>query len=33
MREAGLIKALPTRIIEENTDWHFFNALKRELKA
>jgi NitT/TauT family transport system substrate-binding protein len=33
MREAGLIKALPSRIIEENTDWHFFNELKRELKA
>jgi NitT/TauT family transport system substrate-binding protein len=31
--EAGLIKATPTKIMAENTDWHFFDELKRELKA
>jgi NitT/TauT family transport system substrate-binding protein len=33
LREAGLIKALPNRIIDYNTDWRFFDELKRELKA
>ena len=33
LREAGLIKMPPNRIIEGNTDWRFFNELKRELKA
>ena len=33
LREAGLIKSSPTRIIPEGTDWRFFNELKRELKA
>jgi len=28
-----LIKTIPTKIIAENTDWRFFNELKRELKA
>ena len=31
--EAGLIKATPTKIMAENTDWHFFDELKHELKA
>jgi NitT/TauT family transport system substrate-binding protein len=31
--EAGLIKATPSKIMAENTDWHFFDELKRELKA
>jgi len=33
MREAGLIKATPQKIIAEGTDWRFLNELKRELKA
>jgi NitT/TauT family transport system substrate-binding protein len=33
MREAGLIKLTPKKIIAENTDWHFLDELKRELKA
>jgi NitT/TauT family transport system substrate-binding protein len=33
LREAGFIKANPQKIIAENTDWSFFNELKRELKA
>jgi NitT/TauT family transport system substrate-binding protein len=31
--ETGLIKTNPKKIIAENTDWRFFNELKRELKA
>jgi len=31
--ELGLIKSTPQKIIAENTDWRFFNELKRELKA
>jgi NitT/TauT family transport system substrate-binding protein len=33
LHEAGLIKATPNQIMAENTDWHFFDELKRELKA
>jgi NitT/TauT family transport system substrate-binding protein len=33
LHDAGLIKSTPQKIIAENTDWHFFNELKRELKA
>jgi NitT/TauT family transport system substrate-binding protein len=33
LHEAGLVKATPTKIMAENTDWHFFDELKRELKA
>jgi NitT/TauT family transport system substrate-binding protein len=33
LRDAGLIKTNPKKIIAENTDWRFFNELKRELKA
>jgi NitT/TauT family transport system substrate-binding protein len=33
LREAGLIKSTPQKIITENTDWRFLNELKRELKA
>jgi NitT/TauT family transport system substrate-binding protein len=32
LREAGMIKSIPTRIIAQGTDWRFFNDLKRELK-
>jgi NitT/TauT family transport system substrate-binding protein len=31
--EIGAIKTTPQQIIAENTDWRFFNELKRELKA
>jgi len=33
LHEAGLIKSTPNKIIAENTEWRFFNELKRELKA
>ena len=33
LREAGMIKATPNKIIAEGTDWRFFNKLKRELKG
>jgi NitT/TauT family transport system substrate-binding protein len=33
LHEAGLIKMNPSKILADNTDWRFFNELKRELKA
>ena len=33
LREAGMIKSAPNKIIAEGTDWRFFNELKRELKG
>jgi NitT/TauT family transport system substrate-binding protein len=33
LREAGMIKSIPSKIIAEATDWRFLNALKRELKG
>jgi NitT/TauT family transport system substrate-binding protein len=33
LREAGMIKSTPNKIIAEATDWRFFNDLKRELKG
>jgi NitT/TauT family transport system substrate-binding protein len=33
LREAGMIKSNPNRIIAQWTDWRFFNELKRELKG
>jgi NitT/TauT family transport system substrate-binding protein len=33
LREAGMIRSAPQKIIAEGTDWRFFNELKRELKA
>ena len=33
LREAGMIKSTPQRLIAEGTDWRFFNELKRELKG
>ena len=33
LREAGLIKWSPQKIIAESTDWRFLNELKRELKV
>jgi NitT/TauT family transport system substrate-binding protein len=33
LRESGLIKGAPTKILADGTDWRFFNELKRELKG
>jgi NitT/TauT family transport system substrate-binding protein len=33
LREAGLIKSSPQKIIADGTDWRFLNELKRELKT
>jgi NitT/TauT family transport system substrate-binding protein len=33
LREAGIIKSTPGKIIADGTDWRFLNELKRELKA
>jgi len=33
LREAGIIKSTPQKIIADGTDWSFLNELKRELKA
>jgi NitT/TauT family transport system substrate-binding protein len=33
MRETGLIKSSPSKIIAAGTDWRFLNEIKRELKA
>jgi NitT/TauT family transport system substrate-binding protein len=33
LREAGMIKSTPNRIVAEGTDWRFFNELKREMKG
>ena len=33
LHEIGLIKSTPQEIIATDTDWRFFNELKRELKA
>ena len=33
LRELGMIKSSPQKIIAEGTDWRFLNELKRELKA
>jgi NitT/TauT family transport system substrate-binding protein len=33
LREAGMIKSSPNKIISESTDWRFLNELKRELKV
>ena len=33
LRETGMIKSPPNKIIADGTDWRFLNELKRELKA
>src|SRR5262245_34915861 len=33
LREAGLIKSTPQKILAQGTDWRFFNELKKELKG
>ena len=33
MREGGMIKSSPQKIIAQGTDWRFVNELKKELKG
>ncbi len=33
LREAGMIKSSPNKIITDGTDWRFLNEIKRELKG
>ena len=33
LREVGMIKSTPSKIIADGTDWRFLNELKRELKG
>jgi NitT/TauT family transport system substrate-binding protein len=33
LREVGMIKSDPNRLIAQSTDWRFLNELKKELKA
>ena len=33
LREAGMIKSSPNKILADGTDWRHWNELKRELKA
>jgi NitT/TauT family transport system substrate-binding protein len=33
LREVGMIKSSPQKIIADGTDWRFLNKLKRELKT
>jgi hypothetical protein len=32
LREAGMIRSTPQKIIAQGTDWQFLNELKKELK-
>jgi NitT/TauT family transport system substrate-binding protein len=33
LRESGIIRTTPNKILADGTDWRFFNELKRELKS
>jgi NitT/TauT family transport system substrate-binding protein len=33
MREAGVIKSPPNKLLAQGTDWRFLNELKKELKG
>jgi NitT/TauT family transport system substrate-binding protein len=33
LREVGMIKSTPQKIIAQGTDWRFLNELKKEMKA
>jgi NitT/TauT family transport system substrate-binding protein len=33
LREVGMVKLDPNKLIAQGTDWRFLNELKRELKA
>jgi len=33
LREAGMIKSTPQKLMAQATDWRFLNELKKELKG
>jgi NitT/TauT family transport system substrate-binding protein len=33
LRDAGMIKSSPNKILADGTDWRFWNEIKRELKS
>jgi NitT/TauT family transport system substrate-binding protein len=33
LREAGMVKAAPQKLIAQGTDWRIFEQLKREMKT
>jgi NitT/TauT family transport system substrate-binding protein len=33
LRDAGMIKSSPNKILADGADWRFWNELKRELKS
>jgi NitT/TauT family transport system substrate-binding protein len=33
LREAGMLKSTPQKLLAQGTDWRFLNELKKELKA
>ena len=33
LREAGMVKSTPQKLITQGTDWRFLNELKKELKG
>ena len=33
LREAGMVKSSPQKLIADGTDWRFLNELKKELKG
>jgi NitT/TauT family transport system substrate-binding protein len=33
LREVGMVKSSPQKLIANGTDWRFLNELKKELKA
>ena len=33
LREAGMLKASPRKLIADGTDWRFLNELRKELKG
>jgi len=33
LRELGMIKSSPQKIIAQGTDWRFLNAIRKELKG
>jgi NitT/TauT family transport system substrate-binding protein len=33
LKEIGMIKSSPQKVIAEGADWRFFNELKKELKG
>jgi hypothetical protein len=33
LREAGMIKSIPSKVITQGTDWRVFNEMRQELKS